>query len=372
MSAFPIPTIEKYIYKVVYPGGTFIRVSPAIDSEKTGEILNYGTVFEASKSLVLEGVNYAKLADGSGWVFGKKGEMQVLELLEVVRFSSSSSSSSSSLANGGSAGAGAGSDTLYLLTPPSSSSSATILSPTNPPASSSSSSFSATSPTTSNTTSTSTAATDLHPLPADANNASASASYSSSTASAFSAPPPPPPPSPRDRPQQQQQSVRAENRFWRDVRTRCFSCKVSCKIQKHHHKQQQQQCGCGLGVRWCVLLFSSLLLILLSCLVLSLLYFSSRYLTLQDFDAFVLLSRELALDAPYNQSLLQSESKARISHTRERAGHAHPQTHPHAHAHTHTQHERQTRACVRLLASVASQCEGCEEGVDTKDLEVGR
>jgi hypothetical protein len=30
---------EIYVYRVVYAGGTFIRVSPSFDSEKTGEVL---------------------------------------------------------------------------------------------------------------------------------------------------------------------------------------------------------------------------------------------------------------------------------------------------------------------------------------------
>lgn len=29
--------IEIFRYRVVYPGGTFIRVSPSVDSEKTGK-----------------------------------------------------------------------------------------------------------------------------------------------------------------------------------------------------------------------------------------------------------------------------------------------------------------------------------------------
>jgi hypothetical protein len=54
-------------------------------SEKTGDILEYGTAFEASKSLILDGVNYVKLSDGSGWVFEKKDGIEILELVEVVR-----------------------------------------------------------------------------------------------------------------------------------------------------------------------------------------------------------------------------------------------------------------------------------------------
>ena len=78
--------VEIFRYKVVYPGGVYVRVSPAIDAEKTGEIVEFGTIFQASKSLVLDGVNYAKLANGNGWVFGKVGDTEVLELVEVIRF----------------------------------------------------------------------------------------------------------------------------------------------------------------------------------------------------------------------------------------------------------------------------------------------
>ena len=77
--------VEIFRYKVVYPGGVFVRVSPALDAEKTGVILEFGNVFEATKSLVLDGINYAKLSDDSGWVFGNKGGTEVLELLEVIR-----------------------------------------------------------------------------------------------------------------------------------------------------------------------------------------------------------------------------------------------------------------------------------------------
>lgn len=81
----PAPPLELFRYKVVYPGGTYIRVSPAVDSERTGEIIEYNVIFAASKSLVLDGVNYVKLADDRGWVLSSKGETEVLELVEVVR-----------------------------------------------------------------------------------------------------------------------------------------------------------------------------------------------------------------------------------------------------------------------------------------------
>ena len=78
-------TYEVFRYRVVYPGGTFLRISPATDAEKTGSILEFGAVFDASKSLFLDGVNYAKLSDGSGWVFERKNDVQILELLQIIR-----------------------------------------------------------------------------------------------------------------------------------------------------------------------------------------------------------------------------------------------------------------------------------------------
>eukprot|EP01035_Chromulina_nebulosa_P016925 gene16925-22416_t len=77
--------MELFRYKVVYPGGTYVRISPHVDAEKTGEILEFGTVIEATKSLVLDGVNYIKLSNMDGWVFESKNDVEVLELLEVVR-----------------------------------------------------------------------------------------------------------------------------------------------------------------------------------------------------------------------------------------------------------------------------------------------
>ncbi len=49
------------------------------------QVLECGTVFTANKSLFLDGINYVKIADGRGWVFSKKGDTQVLDLLEVCR-----------------------------------------------------------------------------------------------------------------------------------------------------------------------------------------------------------------------------------------------------------------------------------------------
>lgn len=83
--ATKIETFEVFRYKVVYPGGTYLRISPATDAEKTGSVLEFGTVFDASKSLFLDGINYAKLSDESGWVFEKKNDTQILELLQIIR-----------------------------------------------------------------------------------------------------------------------------------------------------------------------------------------------------------------------------------------------------------------------------------------------
>lgn len=76
---------EIYCYKVVYENGIFIRVSPAIDAERTGEVLPCGTIFESRKSLFLDGVNYVQLDDGRGWVFSRKDDILILDLIEVTR-----------------------------------------------------------------------------------------------------------------------------------------------------------------------------------------------------------------------------------------------------------------------------------------------
>ena len=80
-----LETYEVFRYKVVYPGGTYVRISPATEAEKTGAVLDFGTTFDASKSLFLDGINYAKLSDGSGWVFERKDDVQILELLQIIR-----------------------------------------------------------------------------------------------------------------------------------------------------------------------------------------------------------------------------------------------------------------------------------------------
>lgn len=76
---------EIYCYRVIFPNGVSVRVSPAIESARTGEILPYGSMFESNKSLVLDGVNYVKLMGNRGWVFISKGSTPVLELVEVLR-----------------------------------------------------------------------------------------------------------------------------------------------------------------------------------------------------------------------------------------------------------------------------------------------
>ena len=83
--ASKLETYEVFRYKVVYPGGTYLRISPATDAEKTGVVLEFGTIFDASKSLFLDGINYAKVSNGSGWVFEKKDDVQILELLQIIR-----------------------------------------------------------------------------------------------------------------------------------------------------------------------------------------------------------------------------------------------------------------------------------------------
>jgi hypothetical protein len=77
--------MEVYCYRVVFPFGVSVRFSPDIEAEKTGEILTCGTVIDSTKSLVLDGVNYVKLADDRGWVFSMKNEVPVLDLIEVRR-----------------------------------------------------------------------------------------------------------------------------------------------------------------------------------------------------------------------------------------------------------------------------------------------
>lgn len=76
---------ELYRYKVIYPGGTFVRVSPDINAEKAGEVIDFGTVIETQKSIVLDGINYIRTSH-NGWIFESKNGVQVLELLECVRF----------------------------------------------------------------------------------------------------------------------------------------------------------------------------------------------------------------------------------------------------------------------------------------------
>lgn len=77
--------MEVYSYKVVFQFGVAVRVSPAINADKTGEIIPFGTVLESTKSLFLDGVNYVKLSDDRGWIFSHKDTVKVLDLIEVTR-----------------------------------------------------------------------------------------------------------------------------------------------------------------------------------------------------------------------------------------------------------------------------------------------
>jgi hypothetical protein len=77
--------VEIYRYKVIYPGGTFVRISPDLKAEKTKIVLRFGEIFEASKSIVLDGINYVKLANNSGWVFARHHDKEVLELIDCIR-----------------------------------------------------------------------------------------------------------------------------------------------------------------------------------------------------------------------------------------------------------------------------------------------
>lgn len=76
---------ESYFFRVVYPGGTYVRVSPHIESEHTGVILPFGTLISANKSLFLDGVNYVRLSDNSGWLFVSKESVEILELVDINR-----------------------------------------------------------------------------------------------------------------------------------------------------------------------------------------------------------------------------------------------------------------------------------------------
>lgn len=77
--------MEIYCYRVVFPFGVSIRVSPAIEADKTGEVLPCGTIIESTKSIILDGVNYVKLSDDRGWIFSMKDDVPVLDLIEVRR-----------------------------------------------------------------------------------------------------------------------------------------------------------------------------------------------------------------------------------------------------------------------------------------------
>lgn len=80
--------MELYIYKVIYPNGVYVRLTPDLNAEKTGDVLPFGSIIESTKSLILDGINYVQLKDGKGWVFSSKGERSVLDLIEVIRTNS--------------------------------------------------------------------------------------------------------------------------------------------------------------------------------------------------------------------------------------------------------------------------------------------
>jgi hypothetical protein len=77
--------MEIYCYRVVYPSGVFVRVTPDVNGEKTGEVIPCGATFRSIKSLYLDGINYVQLEDNRGWIFSSfKGKM-VLELVQLLR-----------------------------------------------------------------------------------------------------------------------------------------------------------------------------------------------------------------------------------------------------------------------------------------------
>lgn len=77
--------MEIYCYRVVYPSGVFVRVTPDVNGEKTGEIIPCGATFRSMKSLFLDGINYVQLEDSRGWIFSSLNGKMVLELVELVR-----------------------------------------------------------------------------------------------------------------------------------------------------------------------------------------------------------------------------------------------------------------------------------------------
>ena len=77
--------MEIYCYRVVYPSGVFVRVTPDVNGEKTGEVIPCGATFRSRKSLILDGVNYVQLEDTGGWIFSSVNGKIVLELVELLR-----------------------------------------------------------------------------------------------------------------------------------------------------------------------------------------------------------------------------------------------------------------------------------------------
>jgi hypothetical protein len=82
----PLSTSTEFFqYMVIYEGGTYVRLTPDVNGEKTGDIIQCGTILLVSKSIFIDGVNYVKLLDESGWVFVRKGDVQILELIDYRR-----------------------------------------------------------------------------------------------------------------------------------------------------------------------------------------------------------------------------------------------------------------------------------------------
>ena len=79
---------ELFSYRVVYPGGTYIRLHPSQDADNCVEILEFGSIFESTKSVVLDGVNYV-FVPSVGWVFDHKDNDVVLKLERCERIQSS-------------------------------------------------------------------------------------------------------------------------------------------------------------------------------------------------------------------------------------------------------------------------------------------
>lgn len=67
-------------YRVCYRGGVQVRCQPRVDGPACPEMLEFGQEFVSRSSICLDGIVYVRL--DSGWVFERRGDLQVLELLE--------------------------------------------------------------------------------------------------------------------------------------------------------------------------------------------------------------------------------------------------------------------------------------------------